>query len=121
MAIEKPRTQKEMLYQLWYAVIGSNGDGINSRIRRLEESSIEMRDVLTKHIAARGDTCPQSGEIKELKNKLERNERMFVKTFVVGVAVWIALTVSVQIFKPIIERWFTVVPEVSYEVLESTF
>ena len=33
MAERKPATQREMLYQLWFAVIGSNGDGLASQVR----------------------------------------------------------------------------------------
>lgn len=36
--IEKPSTQKEMTEQLWYAVIGSNGEGLSSRVARIEQT-----------------------------------------------------------------------------------
>ena len=34
---EKPRTQREMLEQLWYAVIGTNNNGVQGRVERIEE------------------------------------------------------------------------------------
>ena len=35
---DKPKTQKETLDQLWYAVIGTNGDGCLGRMKRLEDA-----------------------------------------------------------------------------------
>lgn len=35
--IPRPGTQKEMLDQLWFAVVGSNGDGIASKVRDTHE------------------------------------------------------------------------------------
>ena len=34
---QKPPTQKEVLDQLWYAVIGTNGDGLLGRMTKLED------------------------------------------------------------------------------------
>jgi hypothetical protein len=33
----KPETTKEAVDQLWYAIIGSNGDGMAERLRRVEK------------------------------------------------------------------------------------
>lgn len=37
MARVKPKTQRETLDQVWYAVLGTNGDGLIDRVTRLEE------------------------------------------------------------------------------------
>ena len=34
---EKPKTQREMLHQLWDAIIGTNGKGLAQRWERFEE------------------------------------------------------------------------------------
>ena len=38
MAATKPTGQKETLDQLWYAVIGTNGDGLVGRMAKLEKT-----------------------------------------------------------------------------------
>lgn len=35
--MEKPKTQKETIDQLWYAVIGTNGHGLTARMAHVEE------------------------------------------------------------------------------------
>ena len=45
MAERKPATQREMLYQLWFAVIGSNGDGLASQVRDIN-TWIKRRPVV---------------------------------------------------------------------------
>lgn len=37
-AIEKPENAEAMLYQLWFAVIGSNGNGLISKVDRIERA-----------------------------------------------------------------------------------
>lgn len=34
--VDKPKTQKETIDQLWYAVIGTNGHGLVQRMQRVE-------------------------------------------------------------------------------------
>jgi len=34
---EKPKTQRETIDQLWYAVIGTNGDGLIGRMAKVEK------------------------------------------------------------------------------------
>ena len=33
---EKPRTQREMIYQVWYAVIGIDGGGLVGEVREIK-------------------------------------------------------------------------------------
>lgn len=58
---EKPSTQREMLDQLWYAVLGTNGEGMMERLDRVERKLNEVPpkqkkprrlEVLTTVIAA---------------------------------------------------------------------
>jgi hypothetical protein len=48
---EKPRTQREMLEQLWYAVIGTNSDGISDQMK-------ELRKAFNDFMLNRAETCP---------------------------------------------------------------
>ena len=57
-ALEKPATQKEMLYQVWYAVIGSNGDGIASITRKNREDIEEIKESTNTFLRTREATCP---------------------------------------------------------------
>ncbi len=34
---DKPSTQKEMIYQLWYCIVGTNGDGLVDHIKHIEK------------------------------------------------------------------------------------
>lgn len=53
---EKPKTTTAMLNQLWYAIIGTNGDGLCARVKRLEEKGNGEKprrmEILTIVIAA---------------------------------------------------------------------
>lgn len=44
--VRKPATQREMTEQLWFAVVGSNGEGIASLVRR----NAEAIEKLERHI-----------------------------------------------------------------------
>lgn len=45
-ALPKPDTQEEMLYQLWYAIIGSNGDGLASIVKGNSTDIAEIKAVI---------------------------------------------------------------------------
>ena len=47
--IERP-DEKEMLYQLWYAVIGSNGGGIASQVRESRKDIEELKERVSAAI-----------------------------------------------------------------------
>jgi len=48
---QKPQTTKEMVEQLWYAMIGTNGDG------EIEQNKA-MREEFRKFLQHRAETCP---------------------------------------------------------------
>lgn len=47
----KPPTQREMVEQLWYAIIGTNGDGVISELKTISK---EFYDFMRNRV----DTCP---------------------------------------------------------------
>lgn len=57
-SIQKPQTQKEMVEQMWFALVGTNGEGVFSRVKRVEE-------VLSEHISA----CVDPVDVEELKEE----------------------------------------------------
>ncbi len=60
MTKEKPKTQREMIDQLWYAHYGTNGDGMGSRLGKLEAAQADLSRVLIAFIENRANTCPLS-------------------------------------------------------------
>lgn len=56
--LKRPETQKEMLYQVWFAVIGSNGDGIASITRKNREDIEEIKESTNTFLRTREATCP---------------------------------------------------------------
>lgn len=44
--VSKPTTQKAMVEQLWFAIVGSNGEGIASVTRRNERHIFEIKEQL---------------------------------------------------------------------------
>lgn len=46
---KKPTTQREMIDQLWYAMIGTNGNGVQARVEQIERV---LPDLVTKRQCA---------------------------------------------------------------------
>jgi len=46
--IERPESEEEMMKQLWYAVVGSNGDGIAMVTRRNSQDIQEIKEAIPK-------------------------------------------------------------------------
>lgn len=46
MAPQKPDSEVEMINQLWYAVIGSNGEGIAKRVAAIDNRLIKVESTL---------------------------------------------------------------------------
>ena len=60
-----------MLYQLWYAVIGSNGDGIASQVRDLRERVGRIEDTLPTLWSREDHECAE----REYQAKDEAKEK----------------------------------------------
>lgn len=46
MNIVKPATQKEMVDQLWFAIIGSNGDGLATKIKDTADRVVKIEKIM---------------------------------------------------------------------------
>ena len=101
-ASPKPNTNEEMLEQLWYAVIGSNGDGIASRLRRVEEAQHEIKKTTSEYVLTRQLTCPNIASLKTMQEAIEslkrrpgeRAMRVVIHTMAAFGAAFIGLVIS---------------------------
>lgn len=50
MAPQKPDSEVEMINQLWYAVIGSNGEGIAKRVAAIDNRLIKVESKLPEFL-----------------------------------------------------------------------
>lgn len=69
--LKTPETQREMIYQLWYAIKGANGDGIWETVKRIERRVDELeRDSATKeelHREIQG--CLEADRMQDERNQ----------------------------------------------------
>ena len=95
----RPDTTDEMVYQLWYAVIGSNGDGIASQVREVR-GRVENIEGIIPSLMTR-DSCREierEGEDKKERRKISTREKaMLAATFLGSVAAVGAVIVAVAI------------------------
>ena len=88
--VPRPETAEQMIEQLWYAVIGSNGDGIAATVRR------HSRDI--EHIK---DAIPQLLTKVEHDGCHDQERRRRWRTTDVGLAVMMLIvtvvTIAVQV------------------------
>jgi len=96
---EKPDTLEETVYQLWYAILGSNGDGMASQLRETRQKVQEIQEYLPKCM-----THEEHNKMEEAKNvgierrKMTRREKlMLVFTGVGSLAAACAVIVSAVI------------------------
>lgn len=81
MPNKKPATQREMVEQLWYAMIGTNGDGALEQLSALNKS-------FTEFMRTRSDTCPVRVE-RGKKQILPSTWVMFVVAIAALATTWI--------------------------------
>lgn len=89
--IEKPKTQREMIDQLWFAVVGSNGDGIAAVTRRNSRDIQEIKEILPT-LQTRADACEDDEKI-EKKNERRRVRQSDVIQWAImaGVAILVGI------------------------------
>lgn len=84
---KKPSTQKEMIYQMWYAILGTNGDGL---IKQMEKLKTEFDD----HIATKEELCLYKQAMQRRNGvKLRKTDMFFRVSSIVFGAFTILLTV----------------------------
>ena len=93
------KTTDEMVYQLWYAVIGSNGDGIASQMREVR-GRVESIEGIIPNLMTR-ESCKaieREGEDKKERRKISTREKaMLAATFLGSIAAVGAVIVAVAI------------------------
>ena len=83
MAVKKPSTQREMVEQLWYAMIGTNGEGALEQLSMLNKS-------FTDFMMRRSETCPV---------RIEQGKRKILPGTWVMAAIALAALVTTWIIK----------------------
>lgn len=73
-AVPRPETTDEMIHQLWFAVIGSNGDGIASRMRRVEDKVIKLEASDIEYQLQRAASCPNLEQLQKVTHKVSELE-----------------------------------------------
>jgi hypothetical protein len=82
---ERP-DEKEMLYQLWYAIIGSNGDGMASQMREHTADIKELkRAVALPHVCTKEDVIVDIK--KEVDTLVQAPGRLALKVFIGALAI----------------------------------
>jgi hypothetical protein len=93
----RPDTTDEMVYQLWYAVIGSNGDGLASQVREVK-GKVESIEGLIPSLMTR-DSCKAIEQEKsattERRKISTREKAMLVATSLGSIAAIGAVVVAV--------------------------
>lgn len=74
--IPRPDTLEEMVYQLWYAVLGSNGDGLASRVRTIREEIEEIKGVMPTLWTREDHECAERAyQVKDAEKEKERQAK----------------------------------------------
>jgi hypothetical protein len=96
MAPVRPDTTDEMVYQLWYAVIGSNGDGLASQVREVK-GKVESIEGIIPSLMTR-DSCKaieKEGNEKQERRKISTREKaMLLATSLGSIAAIGAVIIS---------------------------
>ena len=58
MAVEKPKTQREMVEQLWHCILGTNGEGMAEQNKKQTVKLNNLEDKVSDFISTRWQTCP---------------------------------------------------------------
>lgn len=58
MGVQKPSTQREMVEQMWYCLLGTNGGGMVDAVKKEKEHIKNVERKLDEYIANRWNTCP---------------------------------------------------------------
>ena len=79
-------TKDEMLYQVWFAMIGSNGEGVCSRVKNLEDGQDEIKSSLQHFSDTRAQTCPIVAGRKQRREWKFNHRTVFMSVVFAGLA-----------------------------------
>lgn len=87
--VEKPKTQKEQIDQMWMVLIGSNGDGIAAITKKNNQDIQEVKGTMQRFEDTRFTTCPTKLWLEEMwsERKKEKERQVDVKLVVYGLIV----------------------------------
>jgi len=86
----KPDTLEETVSQLWYAILGTNGEGLLGRLTRFE-------DEFERYVDTREQTCPIAKGDTLIRNAVEKAaglKRERIRT-VIALSGWVTAIIAV--------------------------
>lgn len=87
--VEKPKTLKEQVDQIWMVLIGSNGDGIAAITKENRKDIQEIKMKTQRFVDTRFDTCPTKIWLENMwdDRKKSRERKIDVRLVVYGLIV----------------------------------
>jgi hypothetical protein len=87
--VEKPKTQKEQIDQMWMVLIGSNGDGIVEITKQNHRDIQELKSSIQHSQDSRFSTCPTKIWLEEMwsKSKQAKERKVDVQLVIYGLIV----------------------------------
>jgi predicted Holliday junction resolvase-like endonuclease len=103
--VEKPQTQKEQIDQLWWTILGNNGDGLIVIVKGLREELHALRDTVDEYRReqqrfddTRFQTCPTKEWLEEQREERRRKSRRKIDVRLVIYGLVVGLIASVPSF-----------------------
>ena len=87
--VEKPKTQKEQIDQMWMVLIGSNGDGIAAITKKNHEDIQQIKMHTQRFEDTRLETCPTKAWLEKMweDRKKSRERSVDVRLVIYGLIV----------------------------------
>ena len=95
-AISKPQTQKETIDQMWWVLIGANGDGISQRVKRIDERLVEVEKKIPSFMTHDEHRVYVAGCKDEEKEKVKEERRQKWRSTDVILTVGILITAAIS-------------------------
>jgi hypothetical protein len=93
--IEKPKTQKEQIDQMWMVLIGYNGDGIATITKKNHEDIQQIKMHIQRFEDTRLETCPTKTLVNDMweGQKKSRKRSVDVRLVIYGLIVGLVAAV----------------------------
>ena len=79
--IPKPSTQKEMVDQLWFAIIGSNGDGLATKIKDTHNEVKDLKAIIPSLMTCEEYAAREAEKEAKAKELAKVHERRKLRPF----------------------------------------
>src|SRR5512136_2378460 len=95
----RPDSTDEMVYQLWYAVIGSNGDGLASQVREVKGKVESIEGLIPSLMTRQACQAVEKEKVANVERRKisAREKAMLAATFIGSFAACGAVVVAIAI------------------------